>query len=269
MTSVFQPPPTYAEVVIVDPEERQPPRFNPIWLKWFLDLSRNLSSAGAGNVVGPASSLSNEIALFSGTSGLVLTGLGSLGTTVTVLHGNAAGAPTFGAVSLTADVTGTLPITSGGTGRTTGTTAYALVATGTTATGVQQSLAAGAITEILVGGGAAALPVWTTATGSDAPVRATSPTLVTPILGVATATSLQGIIGNVTPAAGAFTTISATGQITSTLATGTAPLVIASTTKVTNLNVDSLDDQSGAYYLDAANFTGFYSRIAARVAMRI
>lgn len=38
------------------------------------------------------------------------------GTTVTVLHGNAAGNPSFGAVSLTADVSGTLPVTNGGTG---------------------------------------------------------------------------------------------------------------------------------------------------------
>lgn len=37
-------------------------------------------------------------------------GLGSLGTTSTVLHGNAAGLPTFGAVSLTADVSGNLPV---------------------------------------------------------------------------------------------------------------------------------------------------------------
>jgi hypothetical protein len=36
-------------------------------------------------------------------------------------------------------------------------------------------------------------------------------------------------------------TISATGQVTSTVSTGTAPLVIASTTKVNNLNVDLLD----------------------------
>lgn len=41
--------------------------------------------------------------------------LGSLGSTTTVLHGNAAGAPTFGAVSLTADVSGILPIANGGT----------------------------------------------------------------------------------------------------------------------------------------------------------
>ena len=41
-------------------------------------------------------------------------------------------------------------------------------------------LAAGATTEVLVGGGAAA-PVWTTATGTGAPVRAGSPTFTTQI----------------------------------------------------------------------------------------
>ena len=42
----------------------------------------------------------------------------------------------------------------------------------------------------------------------------------------------------------------------SDVATGTAPLVIASTTLVTNLNADLLDGQHGSYYLDSANFTG-------------
>lgn len=73
-------------------------------------------------------------------------------------------------------------VAQGGSGRTTGTSAYALIATGTTATGAQQSLAVGATTEILVGGGASALPVWTTATGSGAPVRATSPSIAAPTL---------------------------------------------------------------------------------------
>ena len=41
-------------------------------------------------------------------------------------------------------------------------------------------------------------------------------------------------------------TISATGQVTSTVSTGTAPLVIASTTKVSNLNVDLLDGSDWA-----------------------
>lgn len=42
----------------------------------------------------------------------------------------------------------------------------------------------------------------------------------------------------------------------SDVTTGTAPMTIASTTKVANLNCDILDDQSGAYYLDSANWTG-------------
>lgn len=49
-----------------------------------------------------------------------------------------------------------------------------------------------------------------------------------------------GPIGGTTPGSGAFTAISATGQITSTVATGTAPLVVASTTMVVNLNAASL-----------------------------
>lgn len=43
-------------------------------------------------------------------------------------------------------------------------------------------------------------------------------------------------------------TASFSGQVTSTVATGTAPLVIASTTAVINLNSDLLDGQHGAYY---------------------
>lgn len=82
-----------------------------------------------------------------------------------------------GSANNTHGVTGTLPVTNGGTGRSTGTTAYGLIAAGTTATGAQQTLAAGATTEVLVGGGASALPVWTTATGTGAPVRAGSPAL--------------------------------------------------------------------------------------------
>ncbi|KPK42743.1 MAG: hypothetical protein AMJ65_07155, partial [Phycisphaerae bacterium SG8_4] len=67
----------------------------------------------------------------------------------------------------------------GGTGRSTSTTAYGLIAAGTTATGAHQTLAAGGTDEMLVGGGAAALPIWTTATGTGAPVRADSPSFST------------------------------------------------------------------------------------------
>lgn len=53
--------------------------------------------------------------------------------------------------------------------------------------------------------------------------------------------AVPGTIGSGTPNTGAFTTLSVTGQFTSTLSTGTAPFVVASTTKVSNLNVDLLD----------------------------
>ena len=44
--------------------------------------------------------------------------------------------------------------------------------------------------------------------------------------------------------------------LTSSIATGTAPLTVTSTTMVSNLNVDLLDGQHGAYYNCAANLTG-------------
>ena len=50
--------------------------------------------------------------------------------------------------------------------------------------------------------------------------------------------------------------VSVSDQVKSTLATGTAPMIIASTTAVSNLNADLLDGEHGAYYLDGANFTG-------------
>ncbi|MBK9976126.1 MAG: hypothetical protein IPP14_15245 [Planctomycetes bacterium] len=61
------------------------------------------------------------------------------------------------------------------------------------------------------------------------------------------------VIGGTTTAAGSFTTLNASGQITSTVATGTAPLVIASTDLVTNLNADLLDGLSSAAFLQASN----------------
>lgn len=90
----------------------------------------------------------------------------SAGTSTQVLHGNASGAPTFGAVSLTADVSGTLPVANGGTGIAT-TTAYGLIAAGTTATGAfQQVSGTGTSGQILTSNGAGALPTWQAAPAS-------------------------------------------------------------------------------------------------------
>ena len=110
-----------------------------------------------------------------------------------------------------------LTVAQGGTGRATSTTAYALLAAGTTATGAHQTLAAGATTEILVGGGASALPVWTTATGTGAPVRATNCALVTPDLGTPSAlvgTNISGTAASLT-AGNVTTNANLTGHVTS------------------------------------------------------
>jgi hypothetical protein len=123
------------------------------------------------------------------------------------------------AVSLsTADITGTLGAANGGTGVSnnalmtvtgSGNFAYTRTLTGTTnvtfpTTGTLATLAG---TETLTN------------------KTLTSPTLTTPTLGVATGTSFQGIIGNVTPAAGSFTTLGASSTATlNTLASSGATL---------------------------------------------
>lgn len=61
----------------------------------------------ATTLASSAALAANQIVLGGGAGATPAT-LGSLGTTTTVLHGNAAGAPSFSAVSLSADVTGTL-----------------------------------------------------------------------------------------------------------------------------------------------------------------
>lgn len=49
MTAVtFQPPPTWALPVLVN-EATKVAQFNPVWLKWFVDLARVLSSFGGGS----------------------------------------------------------------------------------------------------------------------------------------------------------------------------------------------------------------------------
>ena len=77
-----------------------------------------LAFTAAGTIASSAALTSNAIVL-GGGAGASPTVLGSLGTTATVLHGNASGAPTFGAVALASDVSGTLPIANGGTGAST------------------------------------------------------------------------------------------------------------------------------------------------------
>lgn len=45
--ATFQPAPTYADPVLID-EQTGKPRFNPIWLRWFLDVAQFISNNGGG-----------------------------------------------------------------------------------------------------------------------------------------------------------------------------------------------------------------------------
>lgn len=93
-----------------------------------------LGSGTSGGILGftatgalaSSGALTANALLLGGGAGATPSAMGSLGTTAQVLHGNAAGAPTWGpivnaditnaTIDLTTKVTGTLPVANGGTG---------------------------------------------------------------------------------------------------------------------------------------------------------
>jgi hypothetical protein len=75
----------------------------------------------ASSTIGSSALLKQYALMLGGGSSAAPSTLSSLGTSTTVLHGNATSGPSFSAVSLTADVSGNLPVTNlnSGTGATT------------------------------------------------------------------------------------------------------------------------------------------------------
>ena len=86
--STFQPPPTWANPVVVD-EATGKSIFNPVWLKWFIDLSAGLEStgSGSGNASGYAPVTIGHFAKWLDTSA---TALGDGGVIGSASHANVA-----------------------------------------------------------------------------------------------------------------------------------------------------------------------------------
>lgn len=103
------------------------------------DGGTGLSSGTSGGIpyfsgtttIASSGALTDNVIMLGGGAGNSPTSLtDGLGTTTKVLHGNAAGEPTWAAVSLTADVSGTLPVANGGTGTSTTFTAGQIIYAG-------------------------------------------------------------------------------------------------------------------------------------------
>jgi hypothetical protein len=107
----------------------------------------------ASGTLASSGALAQYGVVIGGGAGAVPTSTAA-GTTTTVLHGNASGTPTFGAVSLTADVSGTLPNTSGGTGQSSAFTQYGVTYASTTS--VLATTAAGTAGYVLTSNASAA-----------------------------------------------------------------------------------------------------------------
>ena len=84
--------------------------------------------------------------------------------------------------------------------------------------------------------------------------------VVTNLTGTASI-NINGTVGATTPSTGAFTTISASGVITSTVVTGTAPFTVASTTTVANLG--ATNTVNTAVTADSTNATNYLTFVSA------
>ena len=236
----------------------------------------NLSSGTSGGVLGftaagtIASSglLTDNVIMLGGGVGATPTSLAAgLGTTTTVLHGNAAGEPTWSAVSLTADVTGVLATANGGTGTGTYVVGDLLYASSTSTLSRLADVATGSV---LKSGGIGTAPLWGTLASTDLSNTANIALLSANQTFAGNNTFSNNITMNGTPSAS--TDVVTVGYVTNIVANGlkfhsvrgasTGALTISGRT-TTTLTVggtsfvqDGVTFANGEYYLLKDNATG-------------
>lgn len=233
-----------------------------------------LASGTSGGILGytAAGTLASSVALtqnaiiIGGGAGATPTPLASLGTVSTVLHGNAAGAPSFGAVSLASDVSGILPLANGGTAANL-TASNGGIFYSTSSAGA--ILAGTATAGQMLRSGAAVAPSWSTATW---PATTTINQLLyssagNVVAGLATANggilnTSSGGVPSVTPTPVLGVNGGTGGQLTINGATsGSAVVKVAAAAGTTNFQLPAGNGTSG--YLLSTDGLGNTSWIAA------
>ena len=160
--------------------------------------------------------------------------------------------------------TGTLPTGSGGTGVSSYTAGDMLYYTSNTAL---STLAIGTSNYVLTSNGSA--PVWTANTGTGNVVRATSPTLVTPTLGAASATSINKV-AITAPATSATLsiadgkTLTANNTLTFT-GTDSSSVAFGSGGTVAYTNTTSLSNLTAVGALTSGSLSSGFTTVAATV----